>query len=290
MSIPMREKKHLKDRSTAKGRGFALLLGTILVITGLCGGAGSATETGPQPADGVTDPRVILDQEESATSTQDPAVSENLTSATLVLTRPPESDRIPYTGRGFSSPVQASIAWWKSPGFMENTSEFRRFQRSSDEERAGYDEDKQIFFTFIQDSLDSAENQSFTSSDIILFRGISSSFADTILDNAEYRETSYASTSYDPVVSLDLFGPPDPEGYHSLLVMERRAGEQVLFINEDEREYLIPRGSVWRVVQSVVIQNLTVAADFSLYNRTTMRDSFEDVRLIYVTPITGEEE
>lgn len=275
------------ETSPVKIRRMTFVSGVIILIIGICGCICSATNTSSQSADISTDPWEVLNQADTDAIAEPtgPTQSEKLESATLVLTHPPGSDRVPYTERDFSSPIQASIAWWKSPDFMDNTSEFRRYQRATDEERAQYTEDKQIFFNFIQESLDTAETQSSLTSDIILFRGISSSFADTILNNSVYREKSYASTSYDPVVSLDLFGLPDPQGYHPLLVMERTAGDQVLFINEDEREYLIPRGSEWQVVESVDIQNLTIEADFPLFNRTTMRDSFENVRLTYIIPM-----
>ncbi len=248
----------------------------------ICTGADSISETGVT----TPDPVQIFHQTESETTVGSGPVSpEKLESATLVLTRPPESDRIPYTQRMFSSSVEAAIAWWMAPDFMNNTSEFRSYQRASEEKRASYPEEKQIFFTYIQDSLDSAENESVLRTDLILYRGISPYVVGMIMNNSEYREGAFASTTYDPVVSLDVFGPADDQGYHSLLVMERKAGEHALFINENQREYLLPRGSDWQVIKSVEIDNLTIEADFPLYNRTTMSDTFPDVRLIYITPI-----
>ena len=254
----------------------------IILIFGICGCFVSAADQGAQIAIPGSDPREVF--LEGGTG----PIAENLASASLVITRPPESDRVPYTQRNFSGSEIASIAWWKSPDFMDNTSEFRRYQRATPGQKAGYSEDKRIFFGFIQDSLDSAENRSSLGSDIILFRGIGSSVAEMILTNATYREAAYASTSYDPVVSLDLFGPPDPSGYHTLLVLERKVGEHALYINEDEREYLIPRGSAWQVIKAEEIENLTVETDFPQYNRTGMQDSFGRVRLIYITPLEKE--
>jgi hypothetical protein len=235
------------------------------------------------------DPHYILNQADSGLyEDQTQVLQEELESATLVLTRPPENELAPYTERNFSPSEKAAIAWWMAPAFMDNTSEFRRYQRSSPEKRSEYDEEKQIFFNFIQDSLDSAENQSVVGNDIILFRGITADFAGVILNNSEYREGSYASTSYDPVVSLDVFSYSGEEETKNLLVLERKAGEHTLYINEDEREYLIPRGSDWQVVQSVLIDNLSIESDFYLYNRTKMSDAFSNVRLIYITPVIDQ--
>ena len=280
------QKAGLQDRRD----GIIRLISGIIVVISLFGFICTAATSSTQSDSFNVSPQVVLHQSDIETSPAEPGptVSEELESATLVLTRPPDMDRVAYTERNFSSSEEASIAWWKAPAFMDNTSEFRGYQRADSGKKAEYDEDKQIFYNFIQDCLDAAENQSVAGSDLILFRGIGSSFAGTVLNNSEYREAAFASTSYDPVVSLDVFGPADAEGYHNLLVLERKAGEHVLFVNEDEREYLIPRGSDWQVVKSVAIDNLTIEADFPLYNRTGMTDSFSNVRFIYITPVQGD--
>lgn len=276
-------------------RSYIIPVVLFLLITGWCISVCSGAEAA-SPSDGFNpDPRVIFSSGDSdpvpdsgSGSGSGFGIPEKLESATLVLTIPPESERIAYTDRNFTEPVEASIAWWMTPGFMDNTTEFRRYQRASAEQKAAFDEEKQVFFNFIQDSLDTAENESVLGSDLILYRGISPYVAGMVLNNSEYREAAFASTAYDPVVSLDIFGSADSEGFHNLLVLERKSGEHALYVNEDEREYLLPRGSDWQVITSVEIDMLTIEADFPLYNRTTSSDTFEDVRLIYITPIAGE--
>jgi hypothetical protein len=215
-----------------------------------------------------------------------PAVPEPLASADLVLTRPAAADLVPYTSRGFLKPTEAAIAWWMSPGFMDNTSEFRMYQRKTAEERAAFPEEHRIFFDFIETGLDDAEQQSVLMNDIILFRGISPGVAAAVLDHAVYREPAFASTSYDITLSLDSFGPRSPDGYRNMIVLERHPGDHALYINEDEREFLLPRGTTWHVVKAVNVENLTVQADYPLHNRTATSASFDKVRLIYVTETT----
>jgi hypothetical protein len=215
-----------------------------------------------------------------------PAVPELVASADLVLTRPPAADLVPYTARGFSPPTQASIAWWMSPEFMDNTSEFRGYQRKTAEVKATYPEEHRIFFDFIEAGIDDAEQQSILKNNLILFRGISPGVAASVLDNAEYREPAFASTSYDITLSLDAFGPRSPDGYRNMIVLEKHAGDHALYVNEDEREFLLPRGTRWHVVKAVNVENLTVQADFLLNNRTVNTASFDHVRLIYVTEMT----
>lgn len=213
-----------------------------------------------------------------------PIVPEPLTGTTLSLTLPPAEDRIPYTARDFDQPVEAAIAWWMSPGFMDNTTEFRGYERKTLTGKQMYPEEHRIFFAFIQDELDFAEQQSVLKSDHILFRGISPSVAGTVMNTSRYHEPAFASTSYDISFSLDEFGVSSPDGYRNVLVIERDPGDLALYINEDEREYLLPRGTDWTVTRTVNVGNLTVAADFPLHDRTTGTAYFDHVRLIYISP------
>ncbi|MGA2122371.1 MAG: hypothetical protein ABSG49_10090 [Methanoregula sp.] len=212
-----------------------------------------------------------------------PPATEALDRETLVMARPPAADRVNYTDRGFSEPVEASVAWWMSPGFMDNTTEFRGYERTTAGGKSGYPEEHRVFFTFIEHSLDTAEQQSTLMHGMTLFRGINPSVAGTVLNTSEYREPAFASTSYDITFSLDAFGLRSPDGYRNMLVLRRDPGDHALYINEDEREYLLPRGMTWSVVKVENVQNLSVNADFPLHNRTTNTTSFDHVRLIYIT-------
>jgi hypothetical protein len=169
---------------------------------------------------------------------------------------------------------------------MDNTSEFRGYQRKTAEAKATYPEEHRIFFDFIEAGIDDAEQQSTLKNDLILFRGISPGVAASVLDNAEYRELAFASTSYDITLSLDAFGPRSPDGYRNMIVLEKHAGDHALYVNEDQREFLLPRETRWHVVKAVNVENLIVQADFLLNNRTVNTTSFDHVRLIYVTEVT----
>ena len=213
-----------------------------------------------------------------------PVVPESLAATTLTLTLPPAGDRVPYTARGFEQPVEAAIAWWMSPGFADNTTEFRGYERKTPDGKQAYPEEHRIFFTFIEDQLDAAEQQSVLESDHLLFRGINPSVAGTVMNTSWYHEPAFASTSYDISFSLDAFGVRSPDGFRNVLVLERDAGDHALYINEDEREYLLPRGSDWIVTRAINVENLTVTADFPLHDRATGTASFDHVRLISVRP------
>jgi hypothetical protein len=209
---------------------------------------------------------------------------EHIAESSLLLTLPPAEDRIMYSERGFDEPVEAAIAWWMSPGFMDNTTEFRGYERKNPDGKKTYPEEHRIFFDFIQHELDIAEQQSVLKSDHVLFRGISPSVAGTVLNTSRYHEPAFASTSYDISFSLDAFGVRSPDGYRNVLVLERDAGDHALYINEDEREYLLPRGSDWTVTRIANVANLTVNADFGLHERDTGTAAFDHVRLITIRP------
>jgi hypothetical protein len=208
-----------------------------------------------------------------------PEVRENLN---LVLTRPPDTDRVPYTERGFSQPVEAAVAWWMFPGFDEENRQFRNYHRSTPEQKAAFPAEERTFFDFITGNLDAAEGASSISSDITLFRGITPGVAGIVLNNAAWDEAPFASTSYDITVTVGQYASRDAEGYLNVLVIPGRAGKQILYINEDQREFLLPRGTAWDVVSVKMVENLTVNADFILHNPAERTARFTGVRLIYL--------
>jgi hypothetical protein len=253
----------------------SILAGTPVPAGGvLYSPAGTAPATAlvlPQPCQPVFLPAPVT-----------PVIPEPLAAETLDLPLPPADDRIPYTVRGFNEPVEAAIAWWMSPGFIDNTSEFRQYERTTAEGKQRYPEEHRIFFSFIENELDAAEQQSVLKTEHLLFRGIGPSFAGTVMNTSRYHEPAFASTSYDISIPLDAFGVRGPDGYRTVMVLEQEAGGHALYVNEDQREYLLPRGTEWKVTRTVNVENLTVTADFPLHNRSTGTASFDHVRLIYI--------
>jgi len=206
-----------------------------------------------------------------------------LKSAVLVIEKPNASSLIPYTDRAFPESIEAAIAWWMNPEFYANTTEYRNYLRASSEDKAKmYSPETRIFFDFITRNLDTALNESKLSETLVLYRGISASVAGRVMNNSEYVEPAFASTAYDATVSLDIFGPRSADGYQNVLVLQRPKGRQALYINEDEREFLMPRGLKWDVIKAINIDNLTVKADFPLYSSRQNRAQFDKVRLIYI--------
>jgi len=219
-------------------------------------------------------------REEAGTASAGP---ETLESAVLVIEKPNASSLIPYTERAFQESVEAAIAWWMNPEFYANTTEYRNYLWASPEDKAKiYSPETRIFFDFVTDNLDMALNESKLDETLILYRGISASVAGRVMNNSEYIEPAFASTAYDATVSLNIFGPRSADGYQNVLVLQRPKGRHALYINEDEREFLMPRGLKWDVIKAINIDNLTVDADFPLYSTRQNRAQFDKVRLIYI--------
>jgi hypothetical protein len=202
---------------------------------------------------------------------------------TLTVTMPDSADLVPYTERGFDEPLEASVAWWMNQGFMANTSEYRWYLRTTPDVRDSYYEPAQVFFDFVTGSLDDAENASPLHDDMILYRGMSGNYVFTVMNSSAYSDNSYMSTSYDPTVCLNVtFGARTSDGYQNVFVMKKDKGEHALYINEEAREVLIPRGTEWTVTKIVNVGNLTIQADYPLIWSANMTATYNNVRLIYL--------
>lgn len=210
------------------------------------------------------------------------AEPELLATKNLVLTRPSLQDLVPYTGRGFNQSVEAAVAWWMYPGFDEENRQFRYYHRSTPEAKAAFPEEERTFFNFITGNLDDAESVSAISSDVTLFRGITPGVAGIVLNSSAWNEAPFASTSYDITVTLDQYANRDAEGYLNVLVIPGHTGKHILYLNEDQREFLLPQGTSWDVVSVKKVKNLTINADFPLHNPTESTARFTDVRMIYL--------
>jgi hypothetical protein len=150
-----------------------------------------------------------LEQEDGDT----PAAYETLESATLVLTTPNASSLIPYNERGFDKSIEVAIAWWMNPIFYNETTYYRNYLRANPEKQIReYSTDSRLFFDFITANLDTALDKSSLEETLILYRGISGDVVNRVINNAEYLDDAFASTTYDVAVSLE-YGHPSSDGY-----------------------------------------------------------------------------
>lgn len=273
-------KKNLKMGSISSEKVVAVLLVSAYLYLGICALAQDDLLDGNSRESSATSLQITNWWEEVDGGT--PAAYESLESATLVLTAPNASSLIPYTERGFDESVEVAIAWWMNPAFYNETSNYRNYLRSDTENQiSDYSTDSRLFFDFITENLDSALDESALEETLILYRGISGDIVNNVLDNSEYLDDAFASTTYDVAVSLE-YGRPSSDGYQNVLVLQRFEGKDALYINEHEREFLLPRGTKWDVINHVDVENLTLEADFTLYNSSSSIVQFNKVRLIYI--------
>ncbi len=274
----------IRSAEISKSSNTVIVIILAILISAFCGICGSAQENVPDYTSlpGLSSSQSTINPIEAETNIV-PVVPETLESATLSLAKPNPQDLIRYTERCFSESTVAAIAWWMNPKFYANTTDYRNYLRVSPENRSMlYSPETCLFFDFITKNLDIALNESILDENLILYRGISGSLVNKIIISSEYIEPAYASTAYDITVSLGIFGKRSPDGYQNVLVLQRPSGKHALYINEDEREFLLPRNLKWDVIKTINIKNLTVNADFPLYSSHSNEDQFNKIRLMYI--------
>lgn len=203
--------------------------------------------------------------------------SEYLESATLQMSRP--DGLVSYTNRGFPLCVELAICNYTSHDISSGINSYLR--------NSTFREEVQMDTTWTDIieqhicGLDAAMAVSTMPEDIVLYRGIGGSFASTIRNQSSYIEDGYASTSYDATVPYHYAAEKgrDAEGYVNVLVIMRRMNETGLFIDEAEREILLPRGTAWDVIKEIAIGNATLESYFEL---RFPESHLERIRLIYL--------
>lgn len=70
----------------------------------------------------------------------------------------------------------------------------------------------------------------------------------------------------------------DKEGYVNILVMVRHEGEIGLYIDESEREILLPRMLTWDLIKEVKVERLYLDTEFA----PLVEQKYEKVRLLYM--------
>jgi len=98
---------------------------------------------------------------------------------------------------------------------------------------------------------------------ISLYIPLSADQARKVRNESVFSENSYILASCDPSVIYHLFAETgrDNDGYFTMCVIDFRRGSHPLWINETEREFVLPRGGIWDVAGEDTYEELTFAAD-----------------------------
>ena len=202
---------------------------------------------------------------------------ETLNSAVLNLTKP--QGFIPYQKRGFNPEVVSAIATYTIYNNSREINNYLRFENVRAE--VGLNKSKEERLEKLKKNLDSALNNSTMPQDIVLFRGLGGPIVDSIRGNLSYIELGYGSASYD--ISKPYMyatnNSRDKEGYVNILVMVRHKGEISLYIDENEREILLPRVLTWDMIKEVKVERLYLDTEFA---PLVPKQIYEKVRLLYL--------
>ena len=201
---------------------------------------------------------------------------QTLSSAVLNLRTPQGLN--PYQKRGFNPEVVGAIAAYTVYNNSREINNYLRFENVRAE--VGQNKSKEERLEKLKKKLDSALNNSTMPQDIILFRGLGGPIVDSIRNNLSYVELGYGSSAYD--ISKPYMyatnNSRDKEGYVNILVMVRHEGEIGLYIDESEREILLPRMLTWDLIKEVKVERLYLDTEFA----PLVEQKYEKVRLLYM--------
>ncbi|MFA5266677.1 MAG: ADP-ribosyltransferase [Methanoregula sp.] len=98
---------------------------------------------------------------------------------------------------------------------------------------------------------------------ITVYIGISGEQAKRIRNESVFSENGYIIASYDPseIYHKMANSGRDSEGYLTMCVVDFRKGNHFLFVNATEKEFIIPRGSIWDVAGEVTYEKLEFSKD-----------------------------
>jgi hypothetical protein len=219
----------------------------------------------------------IIYAEDVGPSINTSETEKTLQSAVLNLTKP--QGIIPYQKRNFDPDVVSAIATYTIYNNSREINNYLRFENVRAEVRLNKSREEKLDELIID--LDKALNNSTMPEDIVLFRGLGGPIVDSIRSNRSYIELGYGSASYD--ISKPYMyaanNSRDKEGYVNILILVRHKGETSLYIDENEREILLPRGLTWDVIEEVKVERLYLDSEFV---PLVPNQALEKVRLLYL--------
>jgi hypothetical protein len=242
--------------------GILLIIALFMVAISPCLAADTGTKVSPYfPA--------------SVTTVQKGSGLEKPTPFQLTITKP--KGIVPYQKKAFPKAVVAAIAYYTD---HSGASVINSYLRDPEVRKNTNASEKERIEGLIK-NMDYAEGKSRLVNQAVLFRGIGGAFADQIRAQSRYTEPGYASTSYDFSVTYRYANENqrDSEGYANILVLQRDGGDYALFVDERERELIIPKGTTWNLVKEVKAEKVVLRASFRpIYPEKT----YTKVKFLYI--------
>lgn len=98
---------------------------------------------------------------------------------------------------------------------------------------------------------------------ISVYIGVGGEQAKRIRNSSVFSEPGYIIASSDPSVVYHRLANSgrDSEGYLTICVIDFRKGSHLLFVNDSEREFLLPHGGIWDIAGEYTYEQLAFSED-----------------------------
>jgi hypothetical protein len=273
--VSLLSEKTREGTSRAVGHSFA-----ILIIIMLCT-AGCILIEPDEPVAPTSYPQetVGADQVTATVSAPAPVASAMVAVRNITITRPILLKH--YTESHFPEGIAASVASFTDPQTANTVNGHLRWK--SQRARVNRSETDRIERTITD--IDTAIRGTRLEEDMVLYSGVAGDVPFRILNESRYAGQGYVSGSFDPsVVYHTMAGNGrDRDGYVTMLVFPAKRGSYLLYINETQREVLLPRSMIWDLVSEEKVGRVTFTAGSVPRYRD---DDIQNVRLLYMNPIT----
>ncbi|OPX63925.1 MULTISPECIES: ADP-ribosyltransferase [unclassified Methanoregula] len=245
----MASRQHTRSRTGCLPAGIIILaLACFLLICG-------CLQVEPEELPPET-PAIPVTIAESPALTPTPGTTVAIPPA-ISITRPRLTGL--FSAQDFPAEVKAAVMEYSSGKTSDTLNSYLRWEsvraRTSKQDAATIREQiSRIDYAMYNTSL--KEN-------ISLFIPLSADQARKVRNESVFSENSYILASYDPSVIYHRFAERsrDNDGYFTMCVIDFRPGSHPLWINETEREFVLPRGGIWDVAGEDTYEKLRFAAD-----------------------------
>jgi|WetSurMetagenome_2_1015567.scaffolds.fasta_scaffold00637_17 hypothetical protein len=187
----------------------------------------------------------------------DTRVNPSSTPPPVTITSPKQTKL--YTEYKFPADVEKAVSDFSRGGTTDTINGYLRWESvraktvREDKTRIGQQIsliDYALFNTTVQEN-------------ITVYVGISGEQAKRIRNESVFSENGYAFASYDPseIYHKMATSGRDSEGYLTMCVVSFRKGNHLLFVNSTEKEFILPRGSIWDVAGVETYEKLEFSGD-----------------------------
>jgi len=272
-----------KPMTSRNNSGFPLLLlitGALLFILIILVLTGGCLRTEPEELDQPGLPPALIANvtaapAETVTIQENASEPENRSRIFLPIAITAPEKAVVYSGQDLPQEVNTDVGDFTAGKTSDTINSFLRW----DSVRARTGESEAARIREQIRSIDYALFNSTLQENMRLYLWVSSEQAKRIQNDSVFSDNGYLVASYDPTIIYHKFWSTgrDRDGYLTMVVLDFRKGDHLLFVNTTDRDFLIPRGSSWEVTGINSYDQLSYTAD-SIPRYDDMAQT--DIRLI----------